>query len=133
MDIYLYCPYQSSSPEPVLNLCYLLTPIFSFNFCFLSYRSCDRCVAVHHHFTFVLPLFLFFIYCYLFFLFVISYLMHESIIRAGITCKKISCYMHGSACRWLIVENSKIFRSYVKCFWIFLLERNCRILIGLFK
>ena len=37
------------------------------------------------------------------------------------------------ACRWLIVENVKLFRSYVKHFWIFQLERNCRILIGLWK
>ena len=38
------------------------------------------------------------------------------IIRRGITCKKIPCYMRGSACRWLIVENPKIFPSYVKHF-----------------
>ena len=25
---------------------------------------------------------------------------HGTIIWAGITCKKISCYMHDSACRW---------------------------------
>ena len=31
--------------------------------------------------------------------------------------------MHDSTCRWLIVENPKIFQSYV--------ERNCRILTGL--
>ena len=24
---------------------------------------------------------------------------HETIIRAGVTCKKIPCYMHDSACR----------------------------------
>ena len=39
---------------------------------------------------------------------------HETIIRRGITYNKISCYMQDSACRWLIVENAKIFRSYVK-------------------
>ena len=38
----------------------------------------------------------------------------ETIIKAGIVCKKISCYMRDSACRWLIVENGKIFGSYVK-------------------
>ena len=48
-------------------------------------------------------------------------------------CKKIPCYMRDSACRWLIVENAKIFRSYVKHFWIFPREINCRILIGLCK
>ena len=39
---------------------------------------------------------------------------HETIIRRGITYNKISCYMQDSACRWLIVESAKIFRSYVK-------------------
>ena len=34
----------------------------------------------------------------------------------GIACKKIPCYMRDSACRWFIVENAKIFRSYVKHF-----------------
>ena len=34
----------------------------------------------------------------------------------GITCKKIPCYMRDSACRWLVVENAKLFRSYVKYF-----------------
>ena len=43
-------------------------------------------------------------------------LVHETIIRTGITCKKIRCYMRDSACRWLIIENAKIFRSYVKHF-----------------
>ena len=41
---------------------------------------------------------------------------HGTIIRTGITCKKISCYMCDSVCRWLIVKNAKIFRSYVKHF-----------------
>ena len=41
--------------------------------------------------------------------------------------------MRDSACRWFIFENAKIFRSYVKHFWIFPRERNCRILIGLCK
>ena len=39
---------------------------------------------------------------------------HETIIRRGITCNKISCYMQDSACRWLIVENAKMFRRNVK-------------------
>ena len=41
---------------------------------------------------------------------------HETIIRMGITCNKISCYMHDSACSWLIIENAKIFQRYVKNF-----------------
>ena len=41
--------------------------------------------------------------------------------------------MRDSACRWFIVENAKIFQSYVKYFSIFPRERNCRILIGLCK
>ena len=39
-----------------------------------------------------------------------------AMIRTGISCSKISCYMRDSACRWLIVENSKIIPSYVKIF-----------------
>ena len=34
---------------------------------------------------------------------------HGTIIRTGITCKKIPCYMRDSACRWLIVKKTKIF------------------------
>ena len=58
---------------------------------------------------------------------------HETIIQTGITCKKILCYMRDSAIRWLIVENAKIFRSYVQHLLIFPSERNCRILIVLYK
>ena len=59
-----------------------------------------------------------------------SLLKHGTIIRTRITCKEIPWYMRDSACRWLIV---KIVQSYVKHFWIFPHERNCRILIGLWK
>ena len=52
--------------------------------------------------------------------------LHGTIMRIGIICNKIFCYMLDLACRWLIVEKVKIFRSYVK-------ERNCKILIGLCK
>ena len=41
--------------------------------------------------------------------------------------------MRDSACRWVVVENAKICRNYVKHFLIFLREKNCRIFIGLFK
>ena len=58
---------------------------------------------------------------------------HGTIIRTGITCKKIPCYMRDSAGRWFIVKNVKIFQSYVKLFLIFPRERNCAILIGLRK
>ena len=34
--------------------------------------------------------------------------MHGTVIRTRITCKKISCYMRGSACRWLIAKYFKI-------------------------
>ena len=44
-------------------------------------------------------------------------LNHGTIIRTGITCKKFRCYMRHSPCGWLIVENAKIFRSYVNPFW----------------
>ena len=55
---------------------------------------------------------------------------HGTIIQTGLTCKKIPCYMYDSASMWLIVENAKMFRSYIKHFWIFPCEGNCRILIG---
>ena len=70
---------------------------------------------------------------------------HGTIIRTGITCKKIPCHIRDSSCRWLIVKNVKIFRSYVWIFrveyfeyfelhfWISPRERNCRILTGLCK
>ena len=41
---------------------------------------------------------------------------HGNMIQTGTACKKIPCYIHVSACRRLIVENAKIFRSYVKYF-----------------
>ena len=34
---------------------------------------------------------------------------HGTIIRTGITCKKIPCYMRDSAYRWFIVKKAKIF------------------------
>ena len=54
-------------------------------------------------------------------------------IRTGITCKKIPCYMRDSACWWFIVKKAKIFLSYVKHFWILVVVRKYRILIGLCK
>ena len=41
---------------------------------------------------------------------------HGIIMQTGITCKKIPCYMRGSACRWFIVKKPKIFQSYIKHF-----------------
>ena len=41
---------------------------------------------------------------------------HGTIIRTGISCKNILCYMRDSACSWFIVGNAKIFRSYPKHF-----------------
>ena len=43
-------------------------------------------------------------------------LNHGIIMRTGITCKKISCYMGDSACRRFIVKKAKIFCSYVEHF-----------------
>ena len=40
---------------------------------------------------------------------VVSTLQHGAIMRTGITCKKIPCYMGDSACRWFIVKKAKIF------------------------
>ena len=40
--------------------------------------------------------------------------VHGTIIRTGITCKKISCYMPDSAYGWFIVKKAKIFCGYVK-------------------
>ena len=45
-----------------------------------------------------------------------TYKHETTIIRVKITCKKIRCYIRNSACRWFIVENAKIFQSYVKHF-----------------
>ena len=45
-----------------------------------------------------------------------SYFYHGTIIGTGITCKKISCYMHDSACRKLILKSDKIFRSMLNIF-----------------
>ena len=43
----------------------------------------------------------------------IGYLLHVhehgTIVRTGITCKKIPCYMRDSACRWFMVKKAKIF------------------------
>ena len=36
-------------------------------------------------------------------------LIHGTIIRTRITCKKIPCYMRDSACRWFVVKKAKIF------------------------
>ena len=41
---------------------------------------------------------------------------HGTLIRTGITSKKIPCYMRNSACRWFIVKKAKIFRSRVEHF-----------------
>ena len=34
---------------------------------------------------------------------------HGTIIRTGITCKKIPSYMRNSACTWFTVKKAKIF------------------------
>ena len=39
----------------------------------------------------------------------VNRISHGTIIRTGITCKKIPCYMRDSAYRWFIVKNAKIF------------------------
>ena len=40
----------------------------------------------------------------------------ELIIRPGITCKKISCYMRDLACRWFIVKKLKYLCFVIKIF-----------------
>ena len=52
------------------------------------------------------------------------YLNHTTIIQIGIKSKKIPCYMRGPACKWPIVENVKIFWSYVKYLWNLLWVTN---------
>ena len=42
--------------------------------------------------------------------------MGGMVIPVGKTCKKIPCYMHDSACRWLIVENTKKISKLFKHF-----------------
>ena len=60
---------------------------------------------------------------------------HGTIIQTGITFKKIPCYTLKLVYTWIITsgENAKIFRSYFKHFLTFPLEKNRRILTGLFK
>ena len=58
---------------------------------------------------------------------------HGTVIRTGIKCKKIFCYMRDSASRWFIVKNVKIFISYVKHFRIFPCKKYSRVLIGFWK
>ena len=58
---------------------------------------------------------------------------HETIVWTWITCKNISCYMHDSVCWFFIVKKAKIFRGYVKHFWILAGGRKWRILIGLWN
>ena len=38
-----------------------------------------------------------------------EHFMYGTIIRTGIACKKIPCYMPGSPCRWFIVKKAKMF------------------------
>ena len=40
--------------------------------------------------------------------------IHETIIWTGIICKEIFCFMHGSACKWCIIEKAKLFWSFNK-------------------
>ena len=56
---------------------------------------------------------------------------HGTIIRTGITYKKIRCYMRDSACRCFIVKKGQIFEAMLKIFLILAGVRNCIILIGL--
>ena len=91
----------------------------------MSWPICATLVNFHHSLCNALPwlpLFSSFAIC-----------SHGTIIRTGITCKKIPGYMGDSACKRLIVRNVKIFQSYVKHFWIFPRKINCIILIGLYK
>ena len=46
----------------------------------------------------------------------LHYFEHGTIIRAGITCKKIPCYMRDSACRWLILKMLKYFEVILNIF-----------------
>ena len=62
-----------------------------------------------------------------------AWVAHGTIIQTGISSKKIPCYIRDSACRWFIVKKAKIFRSYVKHFWVLTGVRKYRILIGLCK
>ena len=45
-----------------------------------------------------------------------SELKHGTRTQTRITCKKISCYMFDSVCKWFIVENVKTFQSYANHF-----------------
>ena len=59
---------------------------------------------------------------------------HEMIIRIGMICSKIPCYMCCSACRRHIVKIAKIFWIHIKYFWITMTRvTNFTILIFLWK
>ena len=54
----------------------------------------------------------------------ISWNYHGTIIRTGITCKKILCYRCNSACRWFIVKKLKYFEVMLNIFEFSLVWRN---------
>ena len=45
---------------------------------------------------------------------IVNHFYQGTVIRTGITCKKVPCYMHDPAYRWYIARKAKIFSSYVK-------------------
>ena len=53
-----------------------------------------------------------------------SHSYHETVIRTGIRCKKIPCYMCDSACRWFIVKKAKIFEVMLNIFEFLLVWEN---------
>ena len=44
------------------------------------------------------------------------YFAHGTVIRKGITCKKISCYMRDSGCNWFILKKIKYFEVMLNIF-----------------
>ena len=64
--------------------------------------------------------FLFYIFLRLFFvclfIYLFIYLYRGTIIRTGIKCKNIYCYMCDPACKWFIIQNTKIFQSHFRYF-----------------
>ena len=51
---------------------------------------------------------------------------HGTIIRKGIPCKKIPCYMRKLACRWFIVKKLKYFEVMLNIFEFLRVRENVK-------
>ena len=80
----------------------------------LTFLVCLFCKVTYH--------FLFICFSIIFSCSQIYQYLHETIIRTGITCKKIPCYMRDSACKWL--KKLKYFKVMLNIFEFLLVWEN---------